>query len=37
MKANKFIGNKKFYGRVLTVAVPIMIQNGISNFVSLLR
>ena len=36
MKANKFIGNKKFYGRVLTVAVPIMIQNGISNFVSLL-
>ena len=36
MKANRFIGNKKFYGRVLTVAVPIMIQNGISNFVSLL-
>ncbi|MBO4421155.1 MAG: MATE family efflux transporter [Lachnospiraceae bacterium] len=36
MKANKFIGDKKFYGRVLTVAVPIMIQNGISNFVSLL-
>ena len=36
MKAKKFIGDKKFYGRVLTVAVPIMIQNGISNFVSLL-
>ena len=33
---SKFIGDKKFYRRVLTVAVPIMIQNGISNFVSLL-
>ena len=33
---NKFIGDKKFYKRVLAVAVPIMIQNGISNFVSLL-
>ncbi len=30
------IGDKKFYGNVLKVAVPIMIQNGISNFVSLL-
>ena len=36
MKANRFIGDRKFYKRVLTVAVPIMIQNGISNFVSLL-
>ena len=36
MKINKFVGDKKFYKRVLTVAVPIMIQNGISNFVSLL-
>ena len=36
MKPNKFIGDKKFYGRVLKVAVPIMIQNGISNFVNLL-
>ena len=33
---SKFIGNKSFYRKVLTVAVPIMIQNGISNFVSLL-
>jgi putative MATE family efflux protein len=32
----KFIGNKSFYKMVLTVAVPIMIQNGITNFVSLL-
>lgn len=32
----KYIGNKKFYRMVLAVAVPIMIQNGITNFVSLL-
>ena len=32
----KFIGNKKFYKMVLLIAVPIMIQNGITNFVSLL-
>jgi putative MATE family efflux protein len=32
----KFIGNKSFYKMVLAVAVPIMIQNGITNFVSLL-
>ena len=32
----KFIGDKKFYMMVLAVAVPIMIQNGITNFVSLL-
>ncbi len=30
----KFIGDKKFYMMVLAVAVPIMIQNGITNFVS---
>lgn len=33
---NKFIGDKNFYKRVLWLAVPIMVQNGISNFVSLL-
>lgn len=32
----KYIGNKAFYRMVLLVAVPIMIQNGITNFVSLL-
>ncbi len=32
----KYIGNKRFYLMVLSVAVPIMIQNGITNFVSLL-
>jgi len=32
----KFIGNKAFYKMVLAIAIPIMIQNGITNFVSLL-
>lgn len=32
----KLIGDKAFYAMVLSVAVPIMIQNGITNFVSLL-
>ena len=32
----KFIGDRRFYMMVLAVAVPIMIQNGITNFVSLL-
>lgn len=33
---SKFIGNKSFYKMVLLIAVPIMVQNGITNFVSLL-
>ncbi|MGN0165938.1 MAG: MATE family efflux transporter [Lachnospiraceae bacterium] len=32
----KYIGDKAFYKMALAVAVPIMIQNGITNFVSLL-
>lgn len=32
----KYIGNKQFYRMVLLVAVPIMIQNGITNFVGML-
>ena len=32
----KLIGDKSFYKMVLLIAVPIMIQNGITNFVSLL-
>ena len=35
-KLYKLIGNKEFYKMVLLIAVPIMIQNGITNFVSLL-
>lgn len=33
---HKFIGDKAFYRMVLAIAVPIMIQNGITNFVGLL-
>lgn len=33
---NKYIGDKQFYTRVLRLAVPIMIQNGITNFVNML-
>ena len=32
----KYIGDKAFYLRVIAVALPIIIQNGIGNFVSLL-
>lgn len=35
-RLSKFIGNRDFYKMVLAIAVPIMIQNGITNFVSLL-
>ena len=33
---SRFFGDKKFYMMILAIAVPIMIQNGITNFVSLL-
>ena len=33
---HRYIGDKAFYRRVLTVALPIIIQNGITNFVNLL-
>ena len=36
MLKKKYIGDKAFYKTVLTIAVPIMIQNAISNFVGLL-
>ena len=32
----KYIGDKAFYKALFTIAMPIMIQNGITNFVSLL-
>lgn len=32
----KFFGDKAFYKMILAIAIPIMIQNGITNFVSLL-
>lgn len=36
MKIRKYVGDKKFYKMVLLIALPIMIQNGITNFVSML-
>lgn len=36
MTVKKFIGDRAFYRMVLAVSVPIMIQQGITNFVSLL-
>ena len=32
----KLIGDRKFYMMLLRIAFPIMIQNGITNFVALL-
>ena len=32
----KYIGDRKFYATVMAVAVPIMIQNAITNFVGML-
>ena len=32
----KFVGNRRFYRHLMTIAVPIMIQNVISNFVNML-
>lgn len=36
MKKSRLLGDKKFYMMVLAIAVPVMIQNGITNFVGLL-
>lgn len=36
MSIKKFIGDKAFYKMVLALAFPIIIQNGITNFVNLL-
>lgn len=33
---SKFIADKRFYKMVLAIAIPIMVQNGITNFVNLL-
>ena len=33
---NKFIGDRAFYRLVLIIAVPVMIQNGITSFVNML-
>ncbi len=36
LKSGKYIGDKAFYRKVLIVSVPMMIQNGVTNLVSLL-
>lgn len=36
MKTNKLFGTKEFYKHLMRIAVPIMIQNGITNFVGML-
>ena len=36
MKLKKLIGTKAFYKMVLAITIPIIIQNGITNFVNLL-
>ena len=33
---DKYIGDRLFYRNVMLVAIPIMIQNGITNFVNML-
>lgn len=32
----KFFGDRNFYARVVSIAVPVIVQNGITNFVNLL-
>ncbi|MBQ8208858.1 MAG: MATE family efflux transporter [Clostridia bacterium] len=36
MILKKFFGDKAFYKKVIAIALPIMIQNGITNFVNML-
>ena len=36
MSASRFIGDRAFYQKVLTITTPILIQNVITNFVSLI-
>ena len=36
MSLKKFIGDKRFYAMLMAIAVPMVVQNGITNFVSLL-
>ena len=36
MRLKRYIGDKAFYRRVMAIVIPIIIQNGITNFVSLL-
>ena len=33
---SKYIGNKAFYQAVLAIVIPVVIQNGVSQFVNVL-
>ena len=35
-RGNRFFGDRQFYRKVLLIAIPIMVQNGITNFVGML-
>ena len=37
LKVKRLIGTREFYKIVFAVAIPVMIQNGITNFVGFLR
>ena len=37
MTLNRYIGDRRFYRTALSIALPIMIQNGISNFVGMMN
>ena len=36
MSIKKYIGDRRFYKTLLIIALPIILQNGITNFVNLL-
>lgn len=36
MNLKRYIGDRQFYAMVLAIAVPIMVQNGITNFVAMI-
>ena len=36
MEVRRYIGNRAFYRRLFTIMLPILVQNVITNFVSLL-
>lgn len=36
MGIKRYVGSREFYRKILAISIPIMIQNGITNFVSML-
>ena len=35
-RMKRYIGDRKFYAMLLGIAIPIMVQNGITNFVAMI-